>query len=193
MSVEPDSAGLPVTQPWLSSILEEHFESLQMLWELRLEARRDAAYDQAGLDELDQRLRAHLDGIVLSGQHSLPMIREALAGGERPMVFAAALAALHMQDPQIANDLWAAFDNAEGPAADGFVDAFQSVPVADHQPNLLERLQSQTSAVASAAAHILAFSGKLPADFPALSQWCVDEDEHVRRRAWDIVCLLGKA
>ncbi|MEZ6138544.1 MAG: hypothetical protein R3C53_26980 [Pirellulaceae bacterium] len=183
---------MPRTPPWLMSLIEEHFEELQMLWELRLAAARDADYQAEDLRELDERIAAHLDGLVISQEHALPLVIEGLGGGERPVVFAAVLSLLHFQNPVGLQAMWAAFDQVEGEAADGFIDAFGVVSIADYEPALVERLTHESSVVATVAAQILAFAGRLPTDYPRVAELVVDDDEDVRRRGWDIVSMIGR-
>ena len=183
---------MPRTPAWLMSLIEEHFEELQLLWELRLSAIRDADYVAADLRELDERIAAHLDGLVLSKEHALPLVIEGLGGSERAVVFAAVLCVLQMQEPAGLEAMWEALDAVEGEAVDGFVDAFACLPLGDCESDLQERLEHSSSQVAAVAAAALAGGGRLPADHPCVAGLVVDNDAAVRRRGWEVVSLLGR-
>ncbi|MEZ6117694.1 MAG: hypothetical protein R3C28_14140 [Pirellulaceae bacterium] len=89
---------------WLLANIEEHFEELQMLWELRRSAAADPDYDLSGLVELDERIEAHVDGLVLSEQYCRAFLLENL-GGSESNAFAAAYVLLRLRDDQCAQQV----------------------------------------------------------------------------------------
>src|SRR5688572_3059894 len=103
---------MPRTAPWLQSILEEHFEEVQMLWEMRTAALRDPDYVARDVAELDDRLEAHVDGLVLAGGDALPILEAWLGGDTRSVVFAAAYVLLRMKEQAAADRVVAALAEA---------------------------------------------------------------------------------
>lgn len=179
------------TPRWLQSILEEHFEELEMLWELRCAAVRDPDYLLEDLCELNERIAAHVDGLVLGRDHAVPLLADALAGGERAGVFAAALPLLKMEEAGLSEQVVHAFASAEGEAVDGFADAFSHANLEPVATALHDLLDHTSSAVASAAAIALAFHQQLDPQHPQIAHWILDAEPAQRRRGWQIVSLIG--
>jgi len=182
---------MPRTPSWLQSLIEEHIEEFQMLWEIRLQVVRDSDYTAEDLRELDERIAAHLDGIVLSHEHALPLLLEGLASGERGQIFVAATAMLTLQSNEGLAAMWRALDEAEGEALDGFMDAFCCTMPDLWEQKLQSRLTHSSKAVAMVAAYCLAHAGRLSSTHPIIVQLLFDENPTVRRRGWEVVGLTS--
>ena len=112
------------TPPWLQSILEEHYDDIQMLWELRQHASWDPDYSVADVAQLDERLEAHVDGLLLSRDHSTAMLVEGLAADEASSVFAAAYVLLRMNEAELAVHVVDALETATAEQRHGLCQAF---------------------------------------------------------------------
>ncbi len=77
-----------------SRIIEMHLGEASFLWTLRERAVRDAAYDLPALADLDARIDAHLDGLVLAGAEASRAFATALEDPEPGSVFAATFVAV---------------------------------------------------------------------------------------------------
>ena len=108
---------------WLQSILEEHYEEFQMLWELRQQAILDPEYNRADLAELEERIAAHIDGLVLARASSIPMLIVGLAADEAPTVFAAAYVLLELGDVELAQQVLRALEDATAEQREGISQA----------------------------------------------------------------------
>ena len=182
---------MPRTPPYLLSILEEHFEELQMLWELRQTAIRDPDYLITDVAELDERIEAHTDGLVLGGEHSLPLLEEGLAGDESAVAFSATYVLLRLQSETAARQVMEAFLAAEGEALGGIARALCHGPIHVLEGQLHEALGSAPDPVAAAAAEVLAFHRKLSRQPDRISELLRGDDPQVRRTAWRVVALIG--
>ena len=182
---------MPRTPAYLLSILEEHFEELQMLWELRSAALKDPDYRGEDIVELDERIEAHVDGLVLGDEHSLPLLEESL-GSDDPLVsFAAAYTMLRMRDEELAKKVVEAFETAGDEAGDGIREALRLGPLEFLEEPLTEAALSAPAPAAAAAAEILAFHDKLDALPGRWDEFCSHEDPRVRRMAWRILAMVG--
>ena len=184
---------MPKTPPWQASILEEHFEELQMLFELRQSSIRDLDYEASDLRELDERIEAHTDGLILGGEHAQPLLEEALAGGEASVVFAAAYVLLRRDNEESAKLVVDALESAEEEEQiKGLADALCYGPISLVSHRLNEMLNNSNASLAVAAATALAFHQQLPKQSKDLVRLFTDDDPAVRAAAWNVVALLGE-
>jgi uncharacterized protein (TIGR02270 family) len=181
---------MPQTPPWLQSILEEHFEELGMLWELRQDALRDPAYLLEDVVELEERIEAHTDGLILGGAQSLPVLEKGLAGDERSAVFSAAYVLLRLNDKLLADRVMAALEKAEAEKLDGIQEALCHGPIQRIASKLKEIHASGPAPIAAAAAEVLAFHALLSPGDRRLAGFLTDTDPTVRRSAWRTVGMV---
>ena len=178
------------TQQQLPSVLEQHFEELQTLWERRRFAVRDPEYNSTDLAELDQRIEAHTDGLVISAEHTQSLLEEGLGAGEVSTVFAAAYVMLRRCDQTAADQVVDGLLQAEDEALDGFLDALCHGPIELIASRLQETLATAPAAAAVVAAEALAYHRKINAESGRLDSFFQDEDPRVRRSAWCMASLL---
>lgn len=72
-----------LTRPVHLGMVERHADEAAFLWSRRDLAARSPAFDLASLAELDGRLEANLEGLVLAGEHGLAAARSALERASR--------------------------------------------------------------------------------------------------------------
>ena len=107
------------TERFMADILEEHFETLPTLWTLRDAAFGDGRTTLRSLVDLDERIAAHADGLVLAGDEALPLVADGL-GSDDPKVVASATFVLTSMGSEAALRLVLdAIPKAEGPALAG--------------------------------------------------------------------------
>ncbi|MCA9139367.1 MAG: hypothetical protein KDB00_21480, partial [Planctomycetales bacterium] len=82
-------------------ILTEHLEEIEFLWSQRTEAIRSPDYSVRELLELDDRIDAHLQGLLVGGEHCVEFAVPLLQEGDRFMAFAGAwcLAQIRVFEP----------------------------------------------------------------------------------------------
>src|SRR2546426_7951091 len=86
------------TAAFTLDILEEHLEELAFLWSQRQAAVRDPAYTIRELTHLEERITAHLHGVLTIGEVALPLLEDTLSAEDPHIVFAAAYALLHRSE-----------------------------------------------------------------------------------------------
>lgn len=182
---------MPHTPPWLQSILEEHFEELQMLWELRQSAIHDPDYLLEDIAELDERIEAHVDGLVLGEQHAGPILEEGVGGDEASVVFAAAYVLLRLQDQAAADLVMDTLTEAQGEQIDGLRQALTHGPLDLVTDRLKELYESGPPHLAAAVAEVYASRGRLQPNASRLQEFYEDEDPAIRQAAWRITALVG--
>jgi hypothetical protein len=176
--------------PVIVEILERHFEELVFLCDLCAEAVRSPYYVIGDLADLDRRIEAHMDGLLVGREATLAVIEEGLAGGEPPVVFAAAWVLLRMRTEAAAEHLWDALIQAEAEPSAGFRAALCRGPIDMIRDRLKEAVLSAPAAVAVVAAEALAAQHRLDPKTDRLSDWFENENSEVRRAAWRIAALL---
>ena len=63
----------------IESIINQHAEEASFLWLLRNEAVHQPHYDLNDLAELDDRVKAHIDGLRIAGDKGWEICKENLA------------------------------------------------------------------------------------------------------------------
>jgi uncharacterized protein (TIGR02270 family) len=175
----------------IPEILQHYLEELGALWGLRQNALRSPDYTVDDLVELEERIEAHVDGLLCSGEHAVPLLEEALAGDEPEAAFAAAYALLRMTNGTAARRVVEAFLEAEGGALDGIREALCHGAIDSIEGRLREACDSAPAPVAVAAAEVLAFHQKLKSDPKRMAELFEHEDPQVRRRAWRVAALMS--
>jgi hypothetical protein len=177
----PDAIATP---DWLVSLLEQHYDELQMLWELRCAALNDADYTASKLAELEMRIEAHTDALVIQQAHSAPILIPALAAEERFAAFAAAYPLLCMNDSSVAHTVLEAFASGVGDALLGFRDALCHGPLNHTLKSLQQYATGVPSPLSAIAAEVLLFHGQLSFDAQRWNRWTEHADPSARRSAW---------
>lgn len=114
----------------LLDILEEHLEEVEILWSRRRSALRSPALDLAGLEALEERLRAHLDGVTLGAREAPGRLETRLRGGDADETFAAAAALLLTHAPGSYAHVLDALCGATPHGRAGIVEALCHLPLA---------------------------------------------------------------
>src|SRR3954471_20738617 len=87
----------PTTMPnLLNDILVEHHEELEFLWGQRRKALDDPDYTPRALTDLDGRVEAHVQGLLIAEEQLIPIVREGLGASAATVAFAAAYPLLRL-------------------------------------------------------------------------------------------------
>jgi uncharacterized protein (TIGR02270 family) len=142
---------------FLRDILEEHLEEADFLYAQRRNALADDDYDLADLAGLEERLLAHVDGLVIAGGEAWDMLEGMLTGGDEGEAFTAALVALASGDSQRRSALLKDFAQADDETLDGLKAAFCLSGLGDLAESLRDLVAEAETPVAAAVLEILAF------------------------------------
>jgi len=175
----------------IPDILEEHFEELEFLWGQRQEALQSPEYTLLELLELEERIEAHMQGLLVGGENTIPLIEEGLSQDDPQLAFAAAYALLRLGIESAAQKVMEAFLQAEGTQLDGVGQALCHGPIDMVMGRLQEALSSAAAPVAASAAEALAFHKKLDPRTPRLAEFPQDENAQVRRAVWRLIMLVS--
>src|SRR5262249_36929779 len=148
-------------EKFLPDILEEHLETLQVLWDRRRSAPRNGKETLKRLSDLDERIVAHMDGLVLAYQDAMPLLQKGLGSDEVSVALTSALVLLRMEREHRARQVLAAFQQAEGGNREGIGLALRYGPLRPLLPDLRKLLASAPDDKAVAVAEILAFRSHL--------------------------------
>jgi uncharacterized protein (TIGR02270 family) len=178
------------TTPVIPSVLAEHLEQLTMLWQQRQDAQRSPDYVREDAAQLDERLEAHVDGLLLAGEQAVPLLEEALGGDESAAVFAAAFVLLRQEQAAMADRVVDAFLQAEPGQMAGIRQALCYGPIQSIEERLRGICESEQSSAAVAAFEVLAYHQRAAGLFHRLARLYADEDPAVRQAAWRITAML---
>jgi uncharacterized protein (TIGR02270 family) len=170
----------------IPDILEEHHAELQFLWGLRRAAVRSPAYSLRALGELDERIAAHADGLVIGGRHARPLLRAGLEAAPPEAAFAAAYPLLASGEDEAARLVLDAFRQAKGDGRIGLTEALCHGPITLVRQNLREALASPADALAAAAAEVLACHGLLELTTAQFDRFLKHPDPAIRQAGWRV-------
>jgi uncharacterized protein (TIGR02270 family) len=179
--------------PVVPSVLNEHLEQLTMLWQQRQDAQRSPEYLREDVARLDERLEAHVDGLLLAGEQAIPLLEESLASEEPAAAFAAAFVLLRQEQPAAAARVVDSLLLAEQGQLTGIRQALCYGPIALIEPRLREICDSEPSAAAVAALEVLAYHQRAAGLLHRLPGFYADENPAVRQAAWRITAMLPGA
>ncbi|MHC4546507.1 MAG: hypothetical protein ACYSYL_18670, partial [Planctomycetota bacterium] len=159
------------------------------LWGQRQEALRSPEYTLPELRELEERIEAHVQGLLVGGENTIPFIEEGLSQDDPQLAFAASYILLRLNIESTARQVMEAFLQAEGEQLDGIGQALCHGSIDMVIEQLKEALASGPAPVAVSAAEALAFHKKLDLKTPRLAEFPQDENANVRRAAWRLIML----
>jgi len=165
-------------------VLEEHLEEVDFLFAQRTLLLTSQRHTLSDLDASEQRLLAHLDGLLTGEAEAYKLLLPKFVQGERDEVFAVAYTVLATADATWL-DLLARmyFDNAQGPVLDGLCAALRLAP---HSANVTAVVAPWFTAarapLRAAALDVLGFR-RDPAVMPLVRALLDDPEPAVRAAA----------
>jgi hypothetical protein len=174
---------------WRQDILEEHFDELESLLDRRIRSERSPDLDGIALERIDARVDAHVDALVLAGEHAWPMIEPALGSEDLAPAAAASLVIATSANPVHEKELVSAFAKSSGATLAGLLASLE-LRAGPRLRDALTALEAPPL-VASAAWSIAAPHDAGPGT-SLLARWRQEEDPRVRGAAWRIEARLAR-
>ena len=177
----------------IAEVYQVHLEEFKFLWWQRDAAMKSPDYFADDIKQLDDRLKAHMDGLLVPGPAAIPMLQMSLLEAEESeAAFAAAWVLLSLEYPAATDVVIEALLEANELQLDGICQAICQVP----RDRALDRLKNEftdtSSTIAVIADEVLAFHRELAPAADRVSMLLKDESPWVRRHAWRIIALSGK-
>ena len=193
---QSDSTAQPTEPPSGSAVIAKvyqvHLEEFQFLWWQWKEAMKSPDYLAADVIQLETRLEAHIDGLLLPGPAAIPVLMEQLMVAEEPeAAFAAAWVLLSLDNQTATDQVMEMFLEANEVQMDGICQALCHVPQDRVNGRLEELFAESPPPIAVVAGEVLAFHQRLDRSANRISELIIDEDPWVRRHAWRVVASLG--
>ena len=169
----------------IADLLQLHAEELGFLWGQRREALGSRKHTLREYGELNERIEAHLQGLLVAGPVELThWLQPQLGGSDRDEVFAAAYALLRLAEADSTHKVVVEFSRAAGPALAGLRDALSIAPHALFAAEMQSALDQAKPTTAVAAAVVLANHRLLAGASPRLARLLEDPDAGVCELAW---------
>lgn len=179
---------IPPFPEFSPAILAIHWEELEYLLEQRTACRQTPGQTWPARVDLDERIEAHLDGLLIGEAHLDADIDAKLAAKDPAKVCAAACVLLRRPRPEAAAKTIEAIQEATGPRLEGLCQAFRCSPATPVRKPLQELLTAVISPSAAAAAEILAFHGLGQPTDTRFDEFIRSSDAQVRLLAWRSAC-----
>jgi len=176
------------TWTFIPDILEEHLEEVAFLWGQRRAALRSPEYTPRSVADLEERIAAHVQGVVAVAADGIELVRAALASDDADAAFAGAFSLLHTSLPGAEQEVLEAFVAAEGDRLAALSEALKHAPLGPAGLGRLALLAGdEPSPRTAAAAEALAFHGALELKPDRLAALLGAEDAAVRCAGWRLV------
>ena len=187
-------AGAAPPSPRLSyipEILEQHYEDLQSLWSLRTAALHSPRFTLRELAKLDERIEAHVQGMLIVGESLPDLVEPGLAESDPATAFAAAFALLRLDRAATTRLVLDRFTNAEGPALDGLRDALCHAAPASTLREIEFLAGGDNAPVAASALEVLVYRSATPPTPDRAFAFLNAESPTARRIAWRVASALA--
>jgi uncharacterized protein (TIGR02270 family) len=151
--------------PIRMDVLEEHFAEAAFLWSQWERALLSPTFDLSDTADLEERLLAHLDGLVLGGEIVAgELLLPALETDDAGRISAAAFALLASGDNRQLEETLAVFDGGDAVQRSGVGRALGLSGRQDLEAVLRKRLTADEVELQALAFQVLAFRGAAPAE-----------------------------
>ena len=174
----------------IADILVEHLEELEYLWGQRRAALDDPGYTPRELAHLEERIEAHVQGLLVAGEGLLPLVREGLGSDDATVVFASAYPLLRLKPARRRRARPGGFLTAKEGQLRGLTEALSHGPIGPILPRVAEATASAPPPVAVAAAEVLAFAAPASLKPDVFLRLLMHEDPSVRGHAWRVAARL---
>lgn len=159
----------------MMDVLEEHLDEAAFLWSQWERALVSPLYALADLAELEERLLAHGDGLVVGGEAAATeLLLPGLETEEPERIAVSALALLGGLGKREREELFEVFDTGDEVQRAGIGRALGLSEAEGLEAVLLPRLTAESPAVQLAAFQVLAFRGAVPPE--VRTQWLYRDD-----------------
>ena len=179
----------PISRSSVLPVVEQHAEDATVLWQTRSLLTCSPHVELRRLRRLDDRLLAHLDGIVLAGADGNRLSAMTLEHPASGSAFVATVLAIESSDSARLDDLFALIQSVSE-VRPGFLSAFGWVSAPRLQSTVSALLQSQAPVRRLTGITACAMHGVDPG--PALIEALHDSDEELRARVLRTAGVLGK-
>lgn len=180
----------PTTTPasprarFAAGFLREHYEELEFLW-----GQRQAALDSPVLTlryfrALEERIEAHVQGLLTGGPQLLAVVSEGLTGDDPLFAFAAAYPLLRLGVDSASQFVMNAFSESSLPGLNGIGMALCHGPITTLVPRLRQAVDRDSAPHSVAAAEVLGFHHYGDVSVGYIERLCHDADPAVRAMAW---------
>jgi uncharacterized protein (TIGR02270 family) len=175
---------------FLPELWAVHSEELAYLWGRRRSSLSSDALTVRNLDQLNERIEAHCQGLLVARDALVEMVEPRLADGDRDAVFAAAYPLLRSGIVTDARVVLAAFSLASGASLAGMRDALAMANIDSVEAGLRSHFDGPEAERATAAAAILAAHRRLDPSSPRMTALLTHPEPSIAQLAWAVAGML---
>jgi len=175
---------------FMPDLLVEHYEELSFLWGQRTAALRSSSTTLQALRALEERIAAHVEGLLVGGGNSVGVVESGLVSTSTNEVFAAAYTMLSLNDANTTDKVLKAFlTPASESALRGICEALCVGLVGGFVNTLEDALLKAGPLVALAVQEVFAFHWPEKLAAVRIRGYLVDHDPVLRGAAWRVAYL----
>lgn len=151
----------PPKLAYIPELVEHHYEELQFLWGQRESALRSRQYTLPKFSALEQRIEAHVQGMLVAGVDLIHIVEEGLTSEDSSTSFAAAYSLLRLENETATLGVIQAFSAAPSKQMYGLGQALSHAQLEQILPAIPFLFFSSATATVAAAADVLACHGEI--------------------------------
>jgi 3-oxoacyl-[acyl-carrier-protein] synthase-1 len=174
----------------LPDLLNEHAEEVAFLWSRRQRAVRSPDHFMGHIRDLDRRIHANIQGLLVVGEAGLPILRDLLVERDRYRAFAAGYSLLRTSSARAGAWVISALEEANEERFEGLREALCHGPINSLVAKLHDCWRVGSDQTALAAAEALAFHGALLQDSDRMMCSLGNPSAALRKTVWRLVALL---
>jgi uncharacterized protein (TIGR02270 family) len=176
---------------FIEDIVEEHHEELAFLWRRRQAALRSPIYSVQAFAKLEERIEAHVQGLLVPGDDIFPRLKQGLIADDPDFVFSSAYALLRSETKAGAELVVEALSDAQPNQLNGIGLALCHGSIKLILPKLQGMFSAGAPLIAAVAAVSLGCHDQLDKNSARLTELIGNENPAVRLTIWSLAARVG--
>ena len=176
---------------FIRDVLEEHLDELNFLLGQRVAALNSHVLTLRGLCDLEERIEAHVEGLLATGENILPFLLPGLEESSTSRAFASAYPLLRLGQAVATEQVWKSFTAMEGEGLHGLIQALCACCPVQLKTRLINQAAGIPSVRSAAALEVLAYTSVGDVKRTNVMPFLSAETLRIQQAGWRLVALAN--